>query len=303
MKPYYNIDTGKRKRKVRTMRKIIDGKTYDTDKATFIGTHESGQAGDFEWYEEALYRNRRGHYFLYGEGGARTRYARRDGDGWTGGEMIVPMGVDEAREWAERYLDADAYETAFGAAGDGRVQLQTSVSERAYNRLREMAVREGVSISDAAARVIDGIPQHTRRKRADEIVRDWGEDRYREWYALDRVRLCEDGWEIDRVMVGDLDSVSRMSAEVGAAKYETDPYGMPGVPGDHGHDSFIAITVLREDVAFASFSGLAENGGFELVEGTVYADGHGMTMEEFEEEAVSGGVPAEVIGGRWYVTV
>ena len=56
---------------------------------------------------------------LFGEGGARTRYARQVGSStWSGGEEIRPLTIDEAREWAEKHLSADEYETIFGPVSE-----------------------------------------------------------------------------------------------------------------------------------------------------------------------------------------
>jgi hypothetical protein len=61
------------------MRKIIDGKLYDTDKAKRVGGPWSPAGfgpGDFDWCEEALYRKRTGEYFLHGEGGTEDQVRR-----------------------------------------------------------------------------------------------------------------------------------------------------------------------------------------------------------------------------------
>lgn len=127
------------------MRRIIDGRSYDTGTATRVGEYDSGGDGFDDVWEE-LCRKRNGEYFLHGIGGARTRYAKRDGlDGWAGGEGIVPLSYDEARDWARQCLDADAYEAEFGAVseGDGEVAISVRVSEEARARLDLEARRSG----------------------------------------------------------------------------------------------------------------------------------------------------------------
>lgn len=50
-----------------------------------------------------------------GEGGAFTQYRRDCGPrSYTGGEVITPLTEEEAREWAEKYLNYDKYVSAFG---------------------------------------------------------------------------------------------------------------------------------------------------------------------------------------------
>ncbi len=101
------------------MKKIINGKLYDTATATLIGSDQYSNPGDFDYWCEILYRKKNGEYFLCGEGGARSQYSRQTGlNEWSGGETIIPMDVIEAKEWAESHLDADAYINAFGAPSE-----------------------------------------------------------------------------------------------------------------------------------------------------------------------------------------
>lgn len=120
------------------MKKIIDGRIYDTETAKLVGEPWSPAGlgpGDSDWCEETLYRKRTGEFFLRGEGGPRTRYAMPYGQsGWTGGERIMPMTYDQARQWAEDHLDADEYVAVFGdpgeGEGDGLERLRVKVPAR-----------------------------------------------------------------------------------------------------------------------------------------------------------------------------
>lgn len=97
------------------MRKIIDGKKYDTETAEQVGEWDNGLCGnDFNYVYEALYRKRTGEFFLYGEGGAMSKYCESRGDWWGSGEEIAPISEEAACKWAERHLDADCYESIFG---------------------------------------------------------------------------------------------------------------------------------------------------------------------------------------------
>lgn len=100
------------------MKRIIDGRKYDTDTAIEVARHSNEgyvRCGDFNWIDEALYRKKKGEYFLAGEGGANTEYAERLPDNWrSGGERITPMSKEEAMDWAEKYMDADEFEAEFG---------------------------------------------------------------------------------------------------------------------------------------------------------------------------------------------
>lgn len=98
------------------MKKIIDGKKYDTEKAVKIGEFWNGcNQNDFAYVSEDLYKTpRSGQYFLHGVGGARSEYAEPTGSGnVAGGEKIIPMSRDEAYAWAEKNLKAEEIEAEF----------------------------------------------------------------------------------------------------------------------------------------------------------------------------------------------
>lgn len=97
------------------MRKIINGKRYDTDTATLLGGTSYGCIGDLTYWAESLYRKKTGEYFLCGVGGPGSKYSRHIGPdrlvGWT---EIRPLSLQEAQEWAEACFEADDYEAVFG---------------------------------------------------------------------------------------------------------------------------------------------------------------------------------------------
>ena len=97
------------------MKKIIDGKLYNTETATKVGYWDNNQYGSFNWCREILYKKKTGEFFLYGEGGALSPYTKSCGQNcWSGSEEIIPYTEAEAKEWAERCLDADDYIAIFG---------------------------------------------------------------------------------------------------------------------------------------------------------------------------------------------
>ena len=96
------------------MKQIINGKKYDTDTAKFLLSRSNNCTGFSHCYEE-LYRKRTGEFFLYGEGGPMTKYARSCGDNsWSGGCEITPLTEAKAKKFVETYGDADDYESVFG---------------------------------------------------------------------------------------------------------------------------------------------------------------------------------------------
>jgi hypothetical protein len=97
------------------MKKIIDGKVYNTETATFIANDYFSNCSDFYYYDESLYRTRKGSYFIAGEGGAMTKYAVSCGNNSTSGSSkIFPLTLDEALEWCENHdIDADTIAEEF----------------------------------------------------------------------------------------------------------------------------------------------------------------------------------------------
>lgn len=133
------------------MKKIINGKVYDSEKAHEVGYHASdANWGDLYNTCETLYRKRTGEYFILGEGGAGTQYAVPCGDSnWRGGWRIMPMTFDEARKWCEENLDADEYEAEFGeiADDDSKVVVCITIRADAAETAKRRAAEAGTSVS------------------------------------------------------------------------------------------------------------------------------------------------------------
>lgn len=81
--------------------KSILQKRYDTTTACIIANYESEFLyTDFRYFNESLYRQDDGNYFIAGEGGPMTRYGWNDGDGCSYyGEGIYSVTVAEAQKW------------------------------------------------------------------------------------------------------------------------------------------------------------------------------------------------------------
>ena len=132
------------------MKKIINGKMYNTETAKEIKTISHGDGPrDFRYYEETLFRKRTGEYFLAGEGGPMTKYARAVGqNGMRGGEGVIPLTYEEALAWAEREMDADEYEDEFGPVEESDLaHLHISVPANIADATRKTAKQEGLNIS------------------------------------------------------------------------------------------------------------------------------------------------------------
>ena len=106
------------------MKKIINGRKYDTETATLIGFDSYSNYRDFNHWEEWLYKKRNGEFFLYGSGGPNSKYSVRvDMNSWSGGSKIIPLTYNSAKEWAEKHLNVDEYEGAFGKIEEGQNEL------------------------------------------------------------------------------------------------------------------------------------------------------------------------------------
>ena len=140
------------------MKKIINGKRYDTDTARELGRDSYSNRRDFHHWIETLYRKNTGEYFLHGVGGPATKYAVTVGQNqWEGGEKIIPLTEQAAREWAEEHLSADQYEQVFGLVDEGEAGKKTvtfSLPLNVIEMIRSGAAAEGISLSDFVAEKI-----------------------------------------------------------------------------------------------------------------------------------------------------
>ncbi len=96
------------------MKKIIEGKVYNTETASLIGEYDNGLGHrDFNYVFEKLYKTKKGNYFLAGEGGANSKYSKPSGDGWCDGEGIIPLSKKTALQWAEHYMHSEIIQKEF----------------------------------------------------------------------------------------------------------------------------------------------------------------------------------------------
>ena len=104
------------------MKKVIDGKMYNTETATLLGKWSNNLSySDFSHCEQSLYRTLDGGaYFVYGVGGPLSYYARSAGQNqWVGGQDIELINLATAKQWAEDCLDAEDYIKVFGQPTEG----------------------------------------------------------------------------------------------------------------------------------------------------------------------------------------
>jgi len=140
------------------MRKVINGRTYNTETSKRIGNWDNGIYGsDFRSCEETLYKNTKGAYFLVGEGGPMSKYSVSHGNETSGGRELIPMTATEAQEWAEGHLDVEDYEAEFGVQEEATSDLTTrervnlTLDNEIVARLRKHSADTGIPM----ARIVD----------------------------------------------------------------------------------------------------------------------------------------------------
>ncbi len=92
------------------MKRVIDGKVYNTQTAQLIDeVAASCPCTDFAYWEESLYKTKKGRFFVAGEGGPMSRWSQAiDSNSWSGGAGMKVLTESEALEWCEENgIDAD----------------------------------------------------------------------------------------------------------------------------------------------------------------------------------------------------
>ena len=141
------------------MKKIINQKRYDTETAKNCGSWENTPfVSDFNWYQETLYQKKTGEFFIHGEGHAASKYAESIGNNiWSGGEKLIPLDYETAREWAEENLSADTYESIFGEVmeDDGETTLiSLKLPAAAAAKLKQLTAKTGKTQAELVAEMI-----------------------------------------------------------------------------------------------------------------------------------------------------
>lgn len=140
------------------MKKIIDGKCYNTDTAKLEGVYENNYpSNDFNWIREEFYRKKTGEFFIYAEGGSHTQYAERlTENNWSGGSEIIPLSYESAKKWAEKYISEEEYERLFGTISEDneRRLVSISISVSAHKKARRKASMREISLSEYIEKLI-----------------------------------------------------------------------------------------------------------------------------------------------------
>ncbi|MBO6350070.1 hypothetical protein EY688_13075 [Enterococcus casseliflavus] len=102
------------------MKKIIEGKLYNTETATLIAEYRKGNRTDFNGIEEEVYKTKKGQYFMYFWGGALTEYREEVSHrNYSDNEDIKLITEKEAKKFAMKHLDAEDFIEIFGEVEEG----------------------------------------------------------------------------------------------------------------------------------------------------------------------------------------
>ena len=136
------------------MNQVINGKRYDTYTAKYIAETGSLDQGigpdDFRYWSETLYQKRTGEFFLFGKGGPMSKYSRPyETNGSQSGYKIIPLTFGQAKQWAEKAMDADEYEATFGPVEENTDKhvMSLSVDESTYQIIKRRAAENKISMS------------------------------------------------------------------------------------------------------------------------------------------------------------
>jgi hypothetical protein len=123
-------------------KRIIDGKTYNTETATLLGRWESIDLP----IEEALFKTRHGAYFSY-------FYLDTEPD-----EKIIPLSPEDAQKWMERHCRAELIEAEFGEmpeAGDPEARITLRIPDTLRKRIAALAQDRNQSLNAWILRCIE----------------------------------------------------------------------------------------------------------------------------------------------------
>lgn len=139
------------------MKKIINGKVYDTETATLCGEWDNGYyRNDFHYCAETLYKKKTGEFFIHGEGHALSKYATHHGNSSGWGETIIPISYEDARQWTENHLSADEYEALFEIDEDdeSRTRVNISLENSVIAKAKQDAGKLGLTVSEYISKLL-----------------------------------------------------------------------------------------------------------------------------------------------------
>jgi len=145
------------------VKRIIEGKTYNTETATQLASWSSTGNPDLAQHPEhggILFQTRFGAYFVvqYDEGQ----------DPWDDNyEKLIPLEPEQALRWAEKHCSADEVEGIFGEmpeAGDAEAKLTLRMPEALRKRLVALAEARRQSLNAWIVRCLESCAGAAEKK-------------------------------------------------------------------------------------------------------------------------------------------
>lgn len=146
------------------MKKVINGRVYDTETAEKIVTTVRYE-GTSEQIRETLFRKKVGDFFLFGQGEKDSKYATlNENDEWVAGEKIIPISFADAKAWGKGNLPEKKFETIFvSEAGLANHVFTMSLKEVVYGHAKAMAAEDSQTLSGYIADLVEN-DWHRRRE-------------------------------------------------------------------------------------------------------------------------------------------
>lgn len=121
-------------------KRIIDGKAYNTETSTLLGSYENEEGPGIVEY---LFKTRLGAFFLY----AIDEFGNF-GPPLT--EFVKPQTIENAQKWIEDHCSASVYEEEFGEApeaGDPEARITLRIPESLRKKAARKAGEQGQSLN------------------------------------------------------------------------------------------------------------------------------------------------------------
>ena len=134
------------------MKKVINGKVYDTSKAKLIAEAHHPDCIEYatgKGLQQWLYQKKSGEFFVHADGAAIELQNVLPSGEYRPGKSIYPLTYQQAQRWAERELTAEQWESIFGDPEDDdtQVSVNLSMTAKAANTLKQNAARAGMTVS------------------------------------------------------------------------------------------------------------------------------------------------------------
>ena len=139
------------------MKKVINGKRYNTETATKLAVFCADYPKeDTHYWEETLYRKLTGEFFLHGCGGWDSKYACWMPQ-WDGGGKLIPLTVDEAKTWVKENMDQETYDRIFGEIvdDDARRVVGFSLTGKTVEMIKRGAAERQMTLSDFVSMCVE----------------------------------------------------------------------------------------------------------------------------------------------------